>query len=176
MDCPFCNTSWENENQQYCPNCGKLVSLTVRKKYPDIISMYQISKLVFFGFLSFIGIYFLFNNINLILSTEFYQGLASSFITYYFTYYYFKKSETDSFNDFFPYFKQFLIIISLLMWFTILWSKIIFDYIINDISIDLFHLVLVSLQFYFGFSLGIILIYFYYDKISKRDEIKISDV
>ena len=172
MDCPYCNESWENESQQYCPNCGKLVSLTVHYNYPSLISMKQVSLLLFTGFFSFIVIFYLFKSFNLFISIEFYQSFISSLVMSYLTYFFFKKSDNNSFNAFFPYFKQFFIIVGILIWFSALWIKIVFGYIMINKAIDYFILGVFTVNYIEGYILGVLIMIYFYYRYNKAREVK----
>ncbi len=178
MECPYCNITWEGEERQYCPQCGKLVSIFVRKPHL-MITIEQIIWIIVAGFSSYLVLFYIIEKIKLPLSIELYLGLDASIIMSYRVYLLFRKSNNESLGDFFPYYKEFFILAGLLIWFSAFWIKLIINYVVVDKAINFAFLGVFTIHFFEGYILGLLLVfYFFYrsNKARRVNNVKIIDL
>ena len=176
MECPYCNISWEGEDKQYCPSCGKLVAITVHKPSPKIISIEQIVWLIAAGFSAYYVLLYIVNKVNLPFSIEVYLGLNASFIMAYRVFILYRKSDNDYMGEFFPYFKEFFIITGVLIWFSAFWIKIVFDFISVNKTIDYSSLGLFTFNFFEGYALGLLLMLYFYYRAQRKPKIQVINL
>jgi hypothetical protein len=157
-----------DENIQYCPSCGSLINLFVRNPYDKVIPLYHLIVLLFAFFLIYFMFQFQFGTI--------FASFSSYFVLDLIFYYLFLKSNNDLIRDFFPYHKEFLLIIAFIILFSTIWIDFIVIVLFQDELVDFLSIIFFIIDFIIGFaSAEIINMYIFNIRKKRKIDFKITD-
>lgn len=168
MECPYCKYRWESKNITHCPVCGKFVNLSIYGINTTTITQKQLIIIIASSFSSYLVLLFLIYRIKLPFYFEFYLGLIASFIMGYEMYYFYKQSNNKHIRDYFPKYKRFFLLMSVIIWFSFLGLSLPYEYFFDIARFQTFSLVDSFINFFTGYFMGTVLTLYLFFKSGNR--------